>query len=223
MDHAEKISGSVKHSHVKDVLAQELIEVAGYGRSKTVRVDVDGGFAEVLVEMIHPPQPLVIFGAGYDAIPLARMAAELGFHVTIVDSRPAYADPKRFPEADAIVVAAPESIADRVVLTDRSAAVIMSHNYLSDLAVFRALLPVKLRYLGLMGPRKRAEKMLGELRDEKFPVTDSVLERIHNPIGLDIGADTPEQIALAILAEIQCVSAQRGGGLLRDKKGPIHA
>ena len=83
-------------------------------------------------------------------------------------------------------------------------------------------MPVPLRYLGLMGPRRRAEKMLLELREEGFSAKDGSLNQLHNPVGLDIGAEGPEQIALAILAEIQAVLSGHAGGLLREKKGPIH-
>jgi xanthine dehydrogenase accessory factor len=87
----------------------------------------------------------------------------------------------------------------------------------------KALLPLPLSYLGLMGPRRRAEKMLEEIRAEGLLVGDELLCKLHNPIGLDIGAEGPNEIALAILAEINAVFAGHGGGLLREKKGPIHS
>ncbi len=164
-------------------------------------MEVNGGAVVALVEIVHGPQPLVIFGGGYDAIPLTRMAKELGYHVTVVDARPAYAEAGRFPGADAVILARPEQLAAKVKLTERTAAVIMSHNYLNDAAALQALAPHALRYLGLMGPRKRAEKMAADFGKEGGD--PAILQRAHNPIGLDIGADTPEQIALAILAEIQ--------------------
>ena len=98
----------------------------------------------------------------------------------------------------------------------------MSHNYLTDCAFLKALLPLNLRYLGLMGPRARALQIIQDLRLEGMESAEDVLGRIHSPVGLDIGAENPEQIALAILAEIQAVMAGRPGGSLREKKGPIH-
>jgi xanthine/CO dehydrogenase XdhC/CoxF family maturation factor len=163
----------------------------------------------------------VIFGAGYDAAPLARLAKELGFHVTVADARPAYAQPGRFPEADAVVVARPEEIG-RLALDATTAVVIMSHNYLTDRAFLKALLPLPLRYLGLMGPGARGVRMLQELRQEGFAASDAMLRQFHNPVGLDIGAESPEQIALSILAEIQTVISGHAGGLLREKKSSIH-
>ena len=177
---------------------------------------------EVFFQVIHAPTPLYIFGAGFDAIPLARFAKDLGYEVTIIDRRPAYASRERFPDADQIVIATPNEAAD-ISLHERGVAVIMSHHYISDRDYLRALLPRPLRYLGLMGPRRRAEKMLAEFRDEGLLVGESSLQRLHNPIGLDIGAEGPEQIALAILSEINTVLSGHGGGILREKKGPIHS
>ena len=192
------------------------------GRSTTVEFELAAGTAEVFVEVIQPPAPLVIFGAGYDAAPLARLAKEVGFHVTVADVRPAYARPDRFPEADAVVVLRPEEIT-RLALNEQTAAVIMSHNYLTDRAFLKALLPLPLRYLGLMGPKDRGQRMLRELRQEGFAAGEALLRHIHNPVGLDIGAENPEQIALAILAEIQAVLSGHAGGSLRDKKSSIHS
>jgi xanthine/CO dehydrogenase XdhC/CoxF family maturation factor len=140
----------------------------------------------------------------------------------VADVRPAYARAERFPEADVVVVVRPEEIAT-LGLNHSSAAVIMSHNYFTDSCFLKAALPLHLRYLGLMGPRTRALKMLQELQAAGFETSEDLLRRIHNPVGLDIGAENPEQIALAILAEIQAVMAARPGGLLRERKGPIHA
>jgi xanthine/CO dehydrogenase XdhC/CoxF family maturation factor len=140
----------------------------------------------------------------------------------VADFRPAYARVERFPEADVVVVVRPEEVAG-LGLTERTAAVIMSHSYLGDRGFLKAVLPLNLCYLGLMGPKARASQMLEELRDADLETKDDLFGRIHNPVGLDIGAESPEQIALAILAEIQAVMAGRPGGLLREKNGPIHA
>ncbi|HWD17962.1 MAG TPA: XdhC family protein [Verrucomicrobiae bacterium] len=209
-----EMATSLAPGATQDWLACEAREALRRGRTKEARLEGGGATVEALVEAIQGPQPLVIFGAGYDAVPLTRMARELGCHVTVVDARPAYADAERFPAADAVIVARPEQLQEKITLTERTAVVVMSHHYLTDAAVFQALAPQKLRYLGLMGPRKRAEKMAAE--------HSLSLDGVHNPIGLDIGAETPEQIALAILAEIQAAAAGRPGGSLRERPGPIH-
>ena len=216
------VSGKIQDPGLQSKMLAAARAALPASRPATVELELAGGKTDVFVEVIHAPAPLVIFGAGYDAAPLARLAKEVGFHVTVADVRPAYARPDRFPEADAVVVLRPEEIA-RLALNERTAAVIMSHNYLTDRAFLKALLPLPLRYLGLMGPKDRAQKMIRELRQEGFAAGEAMLRQIHNPVGLDIGAENPEQIALAILAEIQAVLSGHAGGLLRDKRSSIHS
>ncbi len=197
-------------------------EVLSKRRSRTMVYDLSEGSVEILLEIIESPVPLVIFGAGFDAIPLVRLAKEVGFYVTVADARSAYATKERFPQADQVIVVRPDAIKEAIELTPRSTAVIMSHNYVLDRAFLNALLPLPLRYLGMMGPKKRAEKMFQESREEGLDFDDQQIQRLHNPIGLDIGAEGPEQIALAVLGEIHAVLAGYAGGLLREKKSSIH-
>lgn len=180
------------------------------------------GNAEVFIEVIQPPVPLIIFGAGDDAKPVVRFAKELGWHVTVVDSRPAYATSERFPLADALVVSRPEHIGDRITIDPRSVTVVMTHNYLQDRELLKTLLPSCIQYLGVLGPKSRTERLLRELLEQGIALTENNLSRLYAPIGIDIGADNPEEIALAIVAEIRAVLANRCGGLLRDRKGAIH-
>jgi xanthine/CO dehydrogenase XdhC/CoxF family maturation factor len=216
------VAGQTEERSLNAKMLAAAAEVLSANRSRTMRFELPGGGVEALVEVIHSPAPLMILGAGYDAGPLSRMAKEAGFHVTVADVRPAYAQAARFPEADAVVLVRPEEIA-ALGPNQRTAAVVMSHNYLTDCAFLKAMLPLKLRYLGLMGPRARALRMLRDLRLGGLETAEDLLRRIHNPVGLDIGAENPEQIALAILAEIQAVMAGHPGGMLCEKKGPIHA
>ena len=216
------VTGRIEEPSLNTKLLAAAAESLSENRSRTMEFELPGGMVEAFVEVIHSPVPLVIFGAGYDAGPLSRMAKEAGFHVTVADARPAYAQVARFPEADAVVVVRPEEIA-ALGLNKITTAVVMSHNYLTDCAFLKALLPLNLRYLGLMGPRARALQIIQDLRLGGMESAEDVLGRIHSPVGLDIGAENPEQIALAILAEIQAVMAGCPGGSLREKKGPIHA
>lgn len=181
------------------------------------------GLMTVFIEVLEPPLPLVIFGAGPDAGPLARLAKELGWHVTIVDERPEAANPARYPWADAVFACAPESVAERIELDARTVAVLTTHNYLQDLRLLETLLPSPVRYLGVLGPKRRAERMLADLAQQGLTPTDEQLDRLHSPAGLDIGADTPEGIAFAIIAEINAVLHGRGGGPLRERDGPIYS
>ncbi|MBV9851985.1 MAG: XdhC family protein [Armatimonadetes bacterium] len=194
---------------------------AGKSACRTIRVA--GGHAEVFFEVIWPPRPLVIFGAGQDAQPLARLAKEVGWHVTVADSRPALAVPSRFPEADAVLVSPRDGLPASLALDERTAAVVMTHNYLQDRALLAALLPSPVWYLGVLGPKRRTELLLAELREDGLIITDAMRARLHGPVGLDIGAETPEGIALAIVAEIQAMATGRAGGLLRERSGPLYS
>lgn len=179
--------------------------------------------SKIFFENVPPPTPLAIFGAGDDAQPLARLAHELGWRVTLADPRAAFATPERFPTAHRLVVGPAAELVARVAPSADALAVIMTHHYVHDLPLLRALLPRPLAYLGLLGPRKRAERILDDLERENFPVAAAQRERLHAPVGLDIGAETPEQVALAIVAEMQTVLGGRDARPLRERKRPIHA
>jgi xanthine/CO dehydrogenase XdhC/CoxF family maturation factor len=193
------------------------------GRSVKRVVDTHAGRAEIFFDVIAPPRPLIIFGAERDAEPLAQLARMLGWHITVVDTRARHATPERFRDADQVILCRAEEIAARVPLTPETAAVLMTHNYLDDVELLRTLLPSHVSYLGILGPKQRARKLFADLRAEGFTLTDEHLARLHSPIGMDIGAETPEEIALAIIAEIKAACAARRGGFLRDRAAPLHA
>jgi len=177
---------------------------------------VEEGPVRVFYEPILPPLRLVVCGAGHDAIPLVRQAAELGWRVTVADVRRALLTQERFPEATEFVDADPDAAATVIGPDERTAVVLMSHSYLRDIAYLRSFLSAPLAYLGVMGPRGRTEQMLGEIGEP------GAIDRLRAPAGLDIGAEGPEEVARAIVAEILAVTRGRGGGSLRDRRGPIH-
>lgn len=216
------VISNIEDSNLAAGILNDAHEALRSSCSLVKEYQVLGGSAEIFIEVIQPAVPLVIFGAGHDAIPLVRFAKELGWHVTVVDSRPAYATLGRFPLADAVILSRSESIHESITVTHRTVAVVMTHNYLHDREILQTLLLSPLCYLGILGPKSRTERLLQELREEEIIPTNEHLLKLYGPIGLDIGADTPEQIALAIAAEIQAILANRSGGLLRDRKGPIH-
>jgi xanthine dehydrogenase accessory factor len=217
--------GSVVENVMNPVLAAVLLESARQaledGKSEVKEYRFGEGVVEALVEVVDPPTPLIIFGAGYDAIPVARLAGELGWNVTVVDHRPAFLAAERFPDAK-LVQLRPEEIGQSLSIDRHTAVVVMTHNFEHDLHLLKSLLPSPAQYVGLLGPRKRTELLLEKLRDQGVTPTEAQLARLHAPIGLDLGAESPEAIALAILAEIQATLAGRRGGYLRDLRGPIH-
>ncbi len=176
----------------------------------------------MFIERIDPGIELIIFGAGYDVISVARLARDLGWAVTVTDDCVAHLAPKRFPVATCVLFADRTAVLDTVPITSRTAAVLMSHNFNYDKAVLQTLLTTDVPYIGMLGPRKRFDKMQDEFIKDGLLVDEKTLSRVHAPIGLDLGAETPDEIALSIIAEIKAFFTQRTGGFLKDKDGPIH-
>ncbi|MDQ2854400.1 MAG: XdhC family protein, partial [Chloroflexota bacterium] len=182
---------------------------------RTARVEeVDG--ERLYYEPLVPPLRLLVGGAGHDAIPLVRQAAELGWQVLVVDVRKALLTSERFPGAGEFASPDPEAAGDALAADERTAAILMSHNYLRDIAYLRSFLDRPLAYLGVLGPRGRTEQMLAQLGRPE------AMDRLHAPAGLDIGAEGPEEVAHAIIGEILAVARRRQGGPLRDRRAPIH-
>jgi xanthine dehydrogenase accessory factor len=154
------------------------------------------------VDYIAPPTALFVFGAGDDAQPLVELAYLLGWPVTVADGRSHLATKERFPLADQVVSS--RSL-NHLRLTERSAAVILTHSYEQDRAVLQALLPGDLAYIGILGPRHRTERLLTEIAPQIDRTVEDCFSRLHSPVGLAIGAKTPASIALAIIAEIHGV------------------
>ena len=194
-------------------------------------LDEEGSFfagdAEVLqragdltLEVVRPVISLVVCGGGADAVPVTKLAHAMGWHVTVVDHRPSFANAGRFPDADAIVCMnlpeRPGALADEAALDERTMAVVMAHSALHDGAYLHALLDAGASYIGVLGPRRRPMQLLGGRAATGIP------ETVHSPVGLDLGAETPDEIALAIVAEIAAVHAGRAGGMLCHRPGPIH-
>ncbi|SET07910.1 XdhC family protein [Hymenobacter actinosclerus] len=191
------------------------------GRPATRHYPAGSGAVRVSLEILRPPVRLTVYGAGNDVQPLVRLAAGLGWRVTVVDGRPAQVQPARFPEAHATRVLPLEKVAAQP--HDGSFALLMTHNYYYDLAVLRHLLPdTTTPYIGLLGPRKKYERLLQDLVKDVPDAAQQLHSRLHSPIGLNLGAETPEEIALSIVAEIQAVLTARPAGFLRDSPHPIH-
>ncbi len=175
------------------------------------------------VECIKPLISLVILGAGNDAMPLTRIAAVLGWNTTIVDGRPNYASAERFSSVNKIMVAKPDGILDNLELNEWTAFVLMTHNYNYEIAFLKELLPLHPYYIGILGPKKKSDRMLDELEENGTVITERNLETIHGPVGLDIGSETSEEIALSIIAEIKAVFSERNGRSLKFKTSVIHS
>ncbi|WP_342376057.1 XdhC family protein [Myxococcus stipitatus] len=177
------------------------------------------GDALVLMEVVEPPHSLVLFGSGFDVVPVVTQATGLGWRVTVVADRPKETLRRRFPLAHSVVSAKARDAAEAVRLTPRSLVVLMTHSLPQDQVLLADLLPRSLRYLGVLGPRARTEKLLAAMSP---PPGDMLLEKLHAPVGLDLGAEGAEEIALSIVAELQAIVSDRVGGKLRERNAPIH-
>ncbi|MFD2932318.1 XdhC family protein [Spirosoma flavum] len=203
-------------------LHDDMYDVFSTGKPLTRTYSILSGSAEVFIERIDPGIELVIFGAGYDVVPVAKLARDLGWQVTVTDDCVAHLSPKRFPVATCVLYADRQAVTDQLTITNRTAAVLMSHNFNYDRAVLQKLLATDVPYIGMLGPRKRFDKMQAEFEKDGLNFSETALSRVHAPIGLDLGAETPDEIALSIMAEIKAFFTKGAGGFLKDKPGPIH-
>ena len=169
------------------------------------------GETSVYIEPVTPPPVLWVVGAGADAPPLVKAAAAAGWRVRVVDRRARYADPARFPEAEAVLHIQPEELVARA--GEGAFAVFMHHNFDHDRDFLTAMAATNARYLGVLGPLRRTQKILE---------TQELPENVYAPIGLDLGGEGPEAIAVAVVAELQAVRFGRTGGHLRGKETPLH-
>ena len=176
-----------------------------------------------LIDYLPPAIQLFIFGAGNDAIPLTQMACLLGWQVTIVDGRNNYATAARFSKANKVLVAKPAEAMQRLCFDENTVAVLMTHNYNYDIAVLQYLLPLQLIYIGTLGPKTKLQRMMDELEEQGFTFTNEQQQSLYGPTGLDIGAETAEEIALSVVSEIKMVVSHRTGTSLRKKETTIHA
>jgi xanthine dehydrogenase accessory factor len=175
----------------------------------------------VFIDAVPPEPRLFIVGATHTATSLCRLAVQLGFHVSVIDPRTPFATRERFPDAHALLLEWPDVVLDAAGLDARCHVLTLTHDLKFDVPTLARALRSDVRYIGALGSRKTHERRLVHLREQGFGEAD--LARIHTPIGLDIGARTPEEIALAILAEIVAVRRGRDAQPLSAKLGRIHA
>ncbi|MGI8961483.1 MAG: XdhC family protein, partial [Bryobacteraceae bacterium] len=228
IDTIGRVSHNIGDAGLASSLEQESKNALCECASRTVWLNDE---VEAFIEMVMPAVRLLVFGAGDDAVPVTELAKYVGWEVWVFDGRAHYARRERFPDADAVVVRPagktpvlseidPVAQIDPIPQIDRwTAAVLMSHSYSQDLESLRELSTTDLRYLGMLGPRKRTVQLLSDAGLDASMLGPT----LHSPMGLDIGADGPEQVALAVIAEIQATLNGRTGGLLRECIGSIHS
>ena len=216
------VSQDFTHPAFTRMIEKDLRELLETKKSRAERYEMDGETAEVFIELIQAPIQLIIFGGGFDARPLSQKAKNLGWSVTVTDECVAHIAPIFFPKADSLSLCNREFIDRDFQISSNTACVLMSHNYEYDRDVLKKILPTETPYIGILGPRKRFDKILRDLADQNIQLSNQDWDRIHAPIGLDIGAETPDEIAIAIIAEIMGKFSRRDAGYLKFRSGPIH-
>jgi xanthine/CO dehydrogenase XdhC/CoxF family maturation factor len=169
-------------------------------------IETGNGEAECLLIPIMPPPAILICGAGHDAVPVARLAIEMGWGCSVVDHRPGFARAGRFPASCDVRVLQPSELSQQIPLDQIDAAVLMTHHLGHDRAYLSQVIDAALPYIGLLGPRARRDRLLNDVGASDV--------HVYGPAGLDIGAEMPESIALAIIAEIHAFLNRRDGSML---------
>lgn len=210
------VAGELPAELRADVLA-DAEALMNHEQSRTLSY----GDAQVYIETIAPPPVMLIFGAGHVSQPLSRFAHDLGFRVVVADARAAWATEERFPDVDRLIVGWPDAVFDKIDLDRRTYVVLLNHDARFEDPVFPAVRTAPVRYIGAMGSRRTHRSRLERLATAGW--SEAELQRIQGPIGLDLGAETPAEMAIAILAEVIQVRYGHGTGLsLRGTEGRIH-
>ena len=218
-------AGSTETPALDREMARRAQTLLAAGESDLYDIESTGAGTEstgVFTEVHVPPPRLVICGAGDDAMPLAAHASQIGYRVTVVDHRPAYLSRERFPDAERID-RRPDDGLEGLPLGPSTHLVVMTHSFAHDREWGRRLLRTEVPYIGLLGPRARRDEILEQIGVTGEPAGATGMDRFFAPVGLDLGADGPEQIAVSILAELLAVRTSSVPRHLRDKDGVIHA
>ena len=211
----ERVDGDLGSEELNMLATAKAYELLETGESGMHEVAGRSVFFDVLI----PPPQLIVLGAGDDARPLVRFATDVGFRVVVVDRRPGVLTRERFPTAAGLIESGGDDLGHGLAFDADCYAIVMNHNFADDQAYLRALLKTSVAYIGMLGPRQRTDRMLRNLAAEG--PTDET--RVYGPVGLDIGTDGAEQVALAVIAEILAVRSGRRARSLRERQAPIHA
>ncbi len=216
----EAPAGAFSDSNVQAqtiMIAQEKMNEKNPKSFSRLLAEESGNELDIFIDVYMPPSDLVIFGAGHDAIPVAKYAVSLGWKTTVVDPRPFYNSEERFPGAERILTDITKC-KDEVKISPHTYIIIMNHHIDRDRETLKFALPSPAPYIGILGPHKRRVRMLEAIQEEGVQFTEKQLQRMHSPIGLDIGSETPEEIAISIMAEIIAVQKGHAGGFLQNSK-----
>jgi xanthine dehydrogenase accessory factor len=218
------LSGKIPLQQFEDAVLKDITDVMQNGESVFKQYKSGDVSVTAFFEFLHPPVSLVVLGAGNDAIPLMKFADVLGWDFRIVDRRDTHANKERYPTASQILVANPDVALEHLAYDNRTFFVLVTHSYKCDYYMLKSLCAAAVPYIGVLGPKKKLHRMLEEIQhNEGIHLNADKVATIYGPTGLDIGAETPEEIALSIIAEIQAVLTGKMGGMLKTKNEVIHS
>lgn len=212
--------GPLDDAQVTQLCSTGVLTLSAADTPRLATIEWDGVTLEVFAEHVTPRSRLVVFGAGDDARPVVRMAADVDWHTTVIDHRALFNNATRFPSADGLEVIRRDAYGT-VNVDDDAFVVVMTHNYELDQMILANVLPRAVRYVGVLGPRRRFERLLKDIIDAGGIVTDADMRKVHSPVGLDIGAETAEDIALSIVGEIMACRRDRSGRSLHLRVGEV--
>lgn len=201
----EGVSGTLGISDLDREAQTVAVELMRKRRSATVSLGPDS--LPTFFEVHGPPPTLIVFGAGHVSMPLISLAHDLGLKTIVVDGRPRFATRERFPDVDELLIGIPSEIAESLAYTSSTYVVLTAHDYKYDLPVLKVVLPAKPAYVGLLGSKRRGAAIKEFLKDGGMD--EGLLDQLHVPTGLDIGADSASEIALSILAETVAIKSGR--------------
>lgn len=208
---------------VDDPVVPAIIQIGRktFASGKSVVEKVSDGPAAIMIlaEYLQPPLKLLVFGSGKDAAALLRIASGMNWAAAVVDPGAGDDGTRRYPDSADRIAEEPVSVFDDLGIDSRTAVVMMSHLYQRDRALLELLAHTDARYIGLLGASSRRDSLISDLSPQ---TRASLGDRLHAPVGLDIGGDSPEEIALSVAAEIVAVFSGRNGGFLRERNKPIH-
>lgn len=208
-----------EHEGLRSFLHDKIHLVLGNQKSRSFHFEKDGLKASVFIEMIPPQFHLAIYGDNYDVYPILELAKLMDWEVSLVGN----VQKLKKEKLQSVKNIYPKDFEDRPVIDGRTAIVLMAHDYKTDYVNLQELVKSSAPYIASLGPRKRFDKMITEFKANGIEFSIEELQRIYAPCGLEIGANTPEEIAMSLFSEIISVFTGNTGGMLKDKEGPIHS
>jgi xanthine dehydrogenase accessory factor len=223
LDSSRNFQGTIQDLKLEELLKQDAALAFAEEKTKFKKYISDDYKLTAFIEFIKPAVSLVIIGAGNDVMPMVEMADLLGWESRVIDGRSSHARPERFEKSCQVLVSKPEDVLEKIFIDEQTVFVLMTHNYNYDKAMLKILVEKNVAYIGMLGPKKKLDRMLQEIKEEGIALTDEQKESIFAPVGLDIGAETAEEIAISIIAEIKVVLTGKTSKSLRNIKEAIHA